>query len=74
VYGPEHDTVGICVEDDGVGMAAENTSDGVGLASIVARARELGGAVEIGRAAMGGMRIEVRLPLPVAGAEVGASA
>ncbi|MFE5646484.1 histidine kinase [Rhodococcus sp. NPDC056516] len=74
------DSVLLSVSDDGDGdparmrlilkLAATNDLDGRhrGLANMQARTLELGGALEVRRARIGGIQILVRLPLPLPGA------
>ncbi len=50
----------ITVDDDGVGG---NAPDGVGLTGIRERVRLLGGAVDVGRAPLGGLRLLARIPI-----------
>ncbi len=54
--------LGVCVEDNGVGLPRE-LSAGVGLASMRERAEELGGACVIGPAENGGTRVVATIPL-----------
>ncbi|MEV0237690.1 ATP-binding protein [Nonomuraea sp. NPDC050786] len=59
----EADDLRVVVEDDGRGMP-ETPVPGLGVASMRARARELGGDLTIGAGAGGaGTRVEARLPL-----------
>ncbi|MET0813265.1 MAG: ATP-binding protein, partial [Microbacterium sp.] len=53
----------VTVEDDGRGIP-DRVLPGIGLSSIRERAGELGGSVTFGRAADGGTRVAVRLPIP----------
>lgn len=69
----------LSVTDDGVGeaehvrrslrVAAAGDIDGShrGLANMADRAREIGGSLEIRRARGGGIRVQVAVPLPIAG-------
>ncbi|HQP35345.1 MAG TPA: sensor histidine kinase [Polyangiaceae bacterium] len=60
------DALHLCVEDDGTGMATrEASTEGVGLASIRARAESLGGELSI-HSSSAGTRLDVVLPLPPA--------
>jgi PAS domain S-box-containing protein len=43
----EGDVVGVCVEDQGIGFVADESSDGYGLLSIRERLNHLGGSVQI---------------------------
>lgn len=52
------------VEDDGSGMGPAAASPGLGVASMRARALELGGTLTVGRGAAGGTRVTLRVPLP----------
>ncbi len=54
--------LGLQVDDDGVGMAA-SARPGVGTASMVERANELGGSCRIGSSPLGGTRIMAHLPV-----------
>lgn len=51
------------VDDDGVGLGPDSVI-GLGLAGMRERARGLGGEVHLGRAALGGCRVEAVLPPP----------
>ncbi|HEX6139997.1 MAG TPA: sensor histidine kinase, partial [Candidatus Limnocylindria bacterium] len=55
------------VRDDGAGMAV-GSGPGIGLTSMRERAEELDGALEIGAASEGGLRVTATLPLPGDGA------
>jgi len=71
----DEDRVSLSVADDGDGdpaqmrvmlaLAAGNDLDGRhrGLANMQARARELGGSLEVRRARLGGVRVTVRIPV-----------
>ena len=50
------------IEDDGVGLPAQ-ASAGVGLTAMRERAVELGGTCEAVRGALGGTRVEARIPV-----------
>jgi signal transduction histidine kinase len=59
----ERDNVILEVSDDGVGFdPAASNRQGVGLASMLSRARELGGELEIQSSPGQGARILVRVP------------
>lgn len=51
------------VSDDGVGPDQGADARGLGLASMLARARELGGTLSVSRAATGGTRVRFEVPL-----------
>jgi signal transduction histidine kinase len=55
----------LCVQDDGSGLPGE-LSPGVGIASMRARAVDLGGQLYLGTMPGGGTRVEANLPLPAA--------
>ncbi|WP_020662122.1 MadS family sensor histidine kinase [Amycolatopsis benzoatilytica] len=76
-YRPDGSAVVISVSDDGDGdpaqirralrltKAADLSGRHRGLANMLARAEELGGELTIRRSRMGGIRLQVRVPLPV---------
>lgn len=55
----------ISIADDGVGMDPATRPRGFGLKGIEERVRELEGTVTIGRAAAGGLRLVITLPIQV---------
>lgn len=55
----------ISIADDGVGMDPATRPRGLGLKGIEERVRELEGTVTIGRAAAGGLRLVITLPIQV---------
>jgi len=60
----EGDVIVLRIEDDGRGFVSSSSEGrGVGLASMRARAVELGGRVEVRSAPSGGTRVEARLPV-----------
>ena len=63
-------TLSLVVEDDGVGAPAAGRTPGLGLASMRARAEELGGSFGLTSAPGAGTHIQVRLPLVYAGGAV----
>lgn len=55
--------VTLCVADDGVGFPTRTPSQGMGLAIMSCRARQLGAALAIQRPATGGTRVTCALPV-----------
>ena len=56
--------VTLCVEDDGMGMQADEFTPGIGLRGMQERAQQLGGALTIDASPRGGVRLRIALPLP----------
>ena len=55
------------IDDDGIGVAADTNSSGVGLASMTERATELGGWCTNGHSPAGGTRVKAWLPILIEG-------
>jgi two-component system, NarL family, sensor kinase len=55
------------IDDDGIGVATETNSRGVGLASMTERATELGGWCTNGHSPAGGTRVKAWLPILIEG-------
>jgi two-component system NarL family sensor kinase len=55
------------IEDDGIGVAADTNSRGVGLAPVAERATELGGWCTNGHSPSGGTRVKAWLPILIEG-------
>lgn len=67
-----HDGLDVCIDDDGVGLTGDEVP-GMGTASMVERALELGGSCHVDRSPLGGTRVLAHLPGAspgVAGAEI----
>lgn len=58
------------VSDDGVGPGQHEAAAGLGIASMLARVRELGGTLSVGRAPGGGTFVRFAVPLPLPPARV----
>jgi signal transduction histidine kinase len=52
------------IEDDGIGLPDQMSSQGLGLASMAARARDVGGSCTVNRRPSEGTIVDARLPLP----------
>ncbi|MGZ4626312.1 MAG: sensor histidine kinase [Kineosporiaceae bacterium] len=52
------------IEDDGIGLPDQVRSQGLGLASMAARARDVGGSCTVDHRPSGGTVVDARLPLP----------
>jgi signal transduction histidine kinase len=52
------------IEDDGIGLPEPMSSHGLGLSSMAARARDVGGSCTVTRRPSGGTIVDARLPLP----------
>ena len=55
--------VTLCVEDDGVGMQADELTPGIGLRGMQERAQQLGGSLAIDASPRGGVRLALTIPL-----------
>ena len=53
----------LAVEDDGVGIADDAVSEGLGLRTMRYRARRLGGSLDVSRRKRGGTAVHVRFPV-----------
>jgi two-component system sensor histidine kinase UhpB len=63
----EQDQVTLSVEDNGIGLSEKRGEDpgggGLGMTAIGARARYLGGSVKVDTAELGGLLVEVQVPV-----------
>jgi PAS domain S-box-containing protein len=59
----ENDLLTLVLEDDGLGLKPGRAYQGPGLTLMAARARLIGGILDIGAAALGGTRVRLLLPL-----------